>query len=93
MGPEVDSLIAAARADGLVLRRLFVPDEDVVFVKTVLEAYPGLGILLAPSGPVPDARPGQSTLTVMGARGKDAELDDLLAELAPPGGTPLEGPP
>ncbi len=90
MGPEVDSLIAAAREDGLVLRRVSVQDEDVVFVKTVLEAYPGLGILLAPSGPASPAVPGKSTLTVMGARGKEAEIDDLLAELAPPGGVPLE---
>ncbi len=75
---DVDRLIAAAREDGLVLRRLSMAEAEIVFVKSVLEAYPGLGIVVAPR-----QRGSVVYVTVIGAQGRDADIDDLLAELVP----------
>ncbi len=78
---DVEGLIAAAREDGLVLRRLAMAESEIVFLKSVLEAYPGLGQLVAPrqKGPIAE-------VTIIGAAGQEADLDALLAEIA--GGAP-----
>jgi hypothetical protein len=80
---ELEALIAAAREDRLVLRRVSVAESELVFFKCVLEAHPGLGIVVAERDPhrSSDAGGRRAELTVIGAHGCDADIDDLLAEL------------
>jgi hypothetical protein len=44
---ELEQLLGELVADGMIVRRVTVPIEDVVFFKSVLEAYPGLAAVHA----------------------------------------------
>ncbi len=58
---------------GMVTRALVVRAEDVVFVKGIVEASEGLAQVFAERG---------GDLTIAAAEGREAELDDLVLELA-----------
>ncbi|MDF2693307.1 MAG: hypothetical protein K0S65_1690 [Labilithrix sp.] len=58
---------------GMISRRLVVRAKDVVFVKGVIEAHDGLAHVFAESG---------GDLTIAAAVGREAELDELVADLA-----------
>jgi len=58
---------------GMITRRLVVRAKDVVFVKGVIEAHDGLAHVFAESG---------GDLTIAAAAGRDAELDELVEDLA-----------
>ena len=58
--------------EGLAAREIRVRDEDVVFVKGVLEASEGLGVVFAERG---------GALLVVTPVGRDAEIEELLADL------------
>jgi hypothetical protein len=58
---------------GMICRRLVVRAKDVVFVKGVIEAHDGLAHVFAESG---------GDLTIAAAMGRDAELDELVRDLA-----------
>ena len=58
---------------GMVTRELVVRAEDVVFVKGIVEASEGLAQVFAERG---------GDLTIAAAAGREAELDDLVRELA-----------
>ena len=57
----------------MITRRLIVRAKDVVFVKGVIEAHDGLAHVFAESG---------GDLTNAAAAGRDAELDELVRDLA-----------
>jgi hypothetical protein len=57
----------------MVTRELVVRAEDVVFVKGIVEASEGLAQVFAERG---------GDLTIAAAAGREAELDDLVRELA-----------
>ncbi len=57
----------------MIHRRLVVRAKDVVFVKGVIEAHDGLAHVFAESG---------GDLTIAAAAGRDAELDELVRDLA-----------
>ena len=59
--------------EGMISRRLVVRAKDVVFVKGVVEAHDGLAHVFAEHG---------GDLTLGGAPGRDAELDELARDLA-----------
>jgi len=59
--------------EGMICRRLVVRAKDVVFVKGVIEAHDGLAHVFAESG---------GDLTIAAAAGRDAELDELVRDLA-----------
>lgn len=59
--------------EGLITRRLVVRAKDVVFVKGVIEAHDGLAHVFAERG---------GDLTIAAAVGREAELDELVADLA-----------
>lgn len=59
--------------DGLVVRRLRVKNEDVVFVKGIFEASEGLCAMYAERG---------GDLTVLAPASRSAELDVVLRDLA-----------
>jgi len=59
--------------DGLVVRRLKVKNEDVVFVKGIFEASEGLCAMFANSG---------GDLTIVGPVSRAHELDVVLRDLA-----------
>lgn len=59
--------------DGLIVRRFFVKNEDVVYVKGIFEASEGLCAMYAESG-------GQ--LTIVAPVSRALELDVLLRDLA-----------
>lgn len=50
--PELLALLDGMVADGMRLRGLSIPPSEVLFVKSVLEAYPGLCSVHAPRGRV-----------------------------------------
>lgn len=58
---------------GMVARRLVVRAKDVVFVKGVVEAHDGLAHVFAESG---------GDLTIAAAEGREAELVELVDDLA-----------
>jgi len=81
---EFETLLAQIDSDGMVMRRVIADAEDVVFFKSVLEAYPGVAAVHAErrsdehdSGPF--ARPRR--LVVATTPGLSAELDELLEGL------------
>ena len=59
--------------DGLVVRRLTVKNQDVVFVKGIFEASEGLCAMYADHG---------GDLTVVAPVSRSAELDVVLRDLA-----------
>jgi hypothetical protein len=59
--------------DGLVVRRLKVKNEDVVFVKGIFEASEGLCAMYAERG---------GDLTVLAPTSRSSELDVVLRDLA-----------
>ncbi|MBX3208248.1 MAG: hypothetical protein KF764_24595 [Labilithrix sp.] len=59
--------------EGMIARRLVVRAKDVVFVKGIVEAHDGLAHVFAESG---------GDLTLAAAAGRDAELDELVDDLA-----------
>ena len=59
--------------DGLIVRRLKVKDEDVVFVKGIFEASEGLCAMYAERG---------GDLTVIAPVSRSTELDVVLRDLA-----------
>jgi hypothetical protein len=60
-------------ASPMITRRLIVRAKDVVFVKGVVEAHDGLAHVFAEHG---------GDLTIAAAPGRDAELDELVRDLA-----------
>jgi hypothetical protein len=62
-----------AAATALIGRRLVVRAQDVVFVKGVVEAHDGLAHVFAEHG---------GDLTIAAAAGREAELDELVQDLA-----------
>ena len=65
-------MAAAEASEGLLVRRLRVALADVVFVKGVVEASEGLGVIFADSG-------GELTIAV--PPGREADLTRLLDDL------------
>jgi hypothetical protein len=59
--------------DGLIVRRLSVKSEDVVFVKGIFEASEGLCAMFAERG---------GELTIVAPESRSLELDVLLRDLA-----------
>jgi hypothetical protein len=59
--------------EGMIARSLVVRAKDVVFVKGVIEAHDGLAHVFAESG---------GDLTIAAAVGREAELDELVNDLA-----------
>lgn len=59
--------------EGLIVRRLLVKNEDVVFVKGVFEASEGLCALFAEQG---------GDLTIVAPVSRESELDVVLNDLA-----------
>ncbi len=58
--------------DGLIVRRLSVKNEDVVYVKGIFEASEGLCAMFAERG---------GELTIVAPASRSLELDVLLADL------------
>ena len=60
-------------ADGsMVVRRVVVPKRDVVFIRGVFEASDGVGFIFSLYG---------GDLTIVSSPSREAELDELLADL------------
>jgi hypothetical protein len=76
-GPNDRSMALFSNDDatlrGMITRRLVVRAKDVVFVKGVIEAHDGLAHVFAESG---------GDLTIAAAAGREAELDDVVNDLA-----------
>ncbi|MBX3213139.1 MAG: hypothetical protein KF850_13980 [Labilithrix sp.] len=68
-----DERAIAGIGAGMISRRLVVRAKDVVFVKGVVEAHDGLAHVFAESG---------GDLTIAAAAGREAELDELVSDLA-----------
>jgi len=66
----------------MVTRRLVVRAKDVVFVKGVVEAHDGLAHVFAERG---------GDLTIAAAADREAELDELVSDLADELGGILRG--
>jgi hypothetical protein len=58
---------------GMIVRRLVVRAKDVAFLKGVVEAHEGLAQVFAEKG---------GDLTIAAPEGRDAELDELVRDLA-----------
>ncbi len=58
---------------GMITRRLVVRAKDVAFLKGVVEAHEGLAQVFAEGG---------GDLTIAAPAGREAELDELVADLA-----------
>src|SRR5262245_16725847 len=90
---ELECLLEKIAADGMIVRSVLVPVHDVVFFKSVLEAYPGLaavhaerGMKYGPalsdgSGPKGSAEPS-AELVVATTSELSGELDAVLDELS-----------
>ena len=66
--PPMDSL-----GEGMITRRLVVRAKDVAFLKGIVEAHEGLAQVFAEGG---------GDLTIAAPAGRDAELDELVRDLA-----------
>lgn len=53
---QLDALLAMMRRDGMVVQTITVPTAAVVYVKAILEAYPGLASVHAARGKAQDER-------------------------------------
>lgn len=77
----MDSVIAMSKHSsapacvgaGMISRRLVVRAKDVVFVKGIIEAHDGLAHVFAETA---------GDLTIAAAAGREAELDELVNDLA-----------
>jgi hypothetical protein len=70
---------ARVEADTMAAIDILVPREEVVYLKAVLEAYPGLAGVHAESG---RQRSDEVPLTLVTTRALARELDEVLTELA-----------
>lgn len=59
--------------EGLITRRLVVRARDVAFLKGIVEAHEGLAQVFAEAG---------GDLTIVAPAGREAELDELVRDLA-----------
>ncbi len=59
--------------EGMITRRLVVRAKDVAFLKGVVEAHEGLAQVFAEGG---------GDLTIAASAGREAELDELVQDLA-----------
>lgn len=59
--------------EGMITRRLVVRSKDVAFLKGIIEAHEGLAQLFAEGG---------GDLTIAAPVGREAELDELVQDLA-----------
>ncbi len=64
--------------DGLTERTVVVPTHEVVYVKSILEAYPGLASVHAQPG---RETTGGARLVIACTPGLTSELDDVIDEL------------
>jgi hypothetical protein len=65
--------VAPLVGEGIITRRLVVRAKDVAFLKGIVEAHEGLAQVFAESG---------GDLTIAAPAGREAELDELVADLA-----------
>jgi hypothetical protein len=72
-------LIDCMHEDAMCLRDVELPTGEVVFFKSLIEAYPGVAAVHATRGA---ARGEQSSLVVATTAELEAELDGLLSDLA-----------
>jgi hypothetical protein len=82
-GPRVAPLTIDESVDGLLVRRVRVAAEDVVFVKGVLEASEGLAAMFAERG---------GELSIAAPPERHADLAEVLADLEREVGAVVEGP-
>jgi hypothetical protein len=66
----------------MIVRRVMVAARDVVFLKSVLEAYPGLAAVHAERARTSGAAPSRASLVIATTDELAGELDEVLAELA-----------
>jgi hypothetical protein len=59
--------------EGMITRRLVVRAKDVAFLKGIVEAHEGLAQVFAEGG---------GDLTIAASAGREAELDELVRDLA-----------
>ena len=59
--------------EGMITRKLVVRARDVAFLKGIVEAHEGLAQVFAEKG---------GDLTIAAPAGRDAELDELVSDLA-----------
>ena len=71
-------LMAQLSEDGLTERVVVVPTHEVVYVKSILEAYPGLASVHAQPG---RETTGGARLVLASTRGLTAMLDAVIDEL------------
>jgi hypothetical protein len=86
MSLEHAELVASLSEDGLTVREVVVPTQDVIYVKSILEAHPGLASV--------HAKPGRETsggarLSIATTAGLVEELDGVLSELTTEAGLVL----
>jgi len=72
-------LVASITADGMIVRHVEVATEQVVFLKSILEVYPGIAAVHAPPGA---AKGGRASLMLASTPGLVGELDAMLADIA-----------
>jgi len=65
--------VAPMVGEGMITRRLVVRAKDVAFLKGIVEAHEGLAQVFAERG---------GDLTIASPAGRDAELDELVRDLA-----------
>jgi hypothetical protein len=81
---EFQSLLQQIDRDGMVVRKVIVEAEDVVFLKSVIEAYPGVAAVHAERGQGLVERDGlvrPRQLILATTSGFESELDGLLEDL------------
>lgn len=75
-------LLEKIAADPMIVRRVMVPTRDVVFFKSVLEAYSGLAAVHAERTPTSSEPAATASLVVAASAELAGELDEVLCELA-----------
>jgi hypothetical protein len=89
----VSELYAAIEADGMVIRDVEVATREVVFLKSVFEAYPGIAIVLARPAVSQGKKSARSSVAIATTVELSPEVDGVLAELAASVGLTAEGSP
>jgi hypothetical protein len=79
-------------ADGMIRRVVRVLRHEVVYVKCIVEAYPGLASILAPPRRSGEAPSDESRLVLAFHPGVESEVDAMLRELSDETGLVLETP-
>lgn len=83
------ALVDQMKADGMICRSVRVPTREVVYVKSIVEAYPGLATILAPPG----RELGETArLFVVFHPGAEGEVGGMLGELSLETGLVVEEP-